>query len=196
MQLRKYPKEAGSIGPGQMFDVAAGATKMPAPQNFDIDQFMKKNPLITDFPPLPSRDLIYASARNNPPGPVYQGGAVGNQPTGGGPVVLQPPFFPTFPGGGVVGGGGRNYPPGATGNSGTKSKGEESGGRKKKKTPNQPTGAVTSDSDGYGSSSPTQGQSPSGPAATARGHIPRGTSGQASPSPTPSKKYKKKPRAN
>jgi hypothetical protein len=84
-----------------MEDVPPGATKLPPPTNIDIDEVMNKNPLITDFPPLPSRNLIYAS-KSQPP--VYQG-----QPVGGSVVV--PPIIPGIigtaigvPGGGTRGG--------------------------------------------------------------------------------------------
>jgi hypothetical protein len=65
---------------------------------------MKKNPLITDFPPLPSRDLIMNTAANPP---VYQGQPVSSGGSSGGPpVFIHPPFIPIGigPGGAVVGG--------------------------------------------------------------------------------------------
>lgn len=61
LSLNKYPKESVFVRGGQMEDVPLGATKLPPPTNINIDDVMNKNPLITDFPPLPSRDLIYAS---------------------------------------------------------------------------------------------------------------------------------------
>jgi len=75
----------------------AGATKLPPPVNVNLDEIMNKNPLITDFPPLPSRDLIYA-ARDRihrfikaKPGPVSIGipilpglVGIGVGPSGGG----------------------------------------------------------------------------------------------------------------
>ena len=65
---------------GQMIDVPAGATKLPPVMNVDVNQIMKTNPLITDFPPLPSRDLIYASNNNQAPVP----------PPGPGPAFVPP----------------------------------------------------------------------------------------------------------
>ena len=87
LSLNKYPKESVFVRGGQMEDVPPGATKLPPPTNIDIDDVMNKNPLITDFPPLPSRDLIYAS-KGQPP--VYQGQSAGGQPTGPGSVVVPP----------------------------------------------------------------------------------------------------------
>jgi FecR protein len=83
LSLNKYPKESVFVRGGQMEDVPPGATKLPPPTNINIDEVMNKNPLITDFPPLPSRDLIYAS-KGQPP--AYQG-----QPVGGSVVV--PPII-------------------------------------------------------------------------------------------------------
>jgi hypothetical protein len=93
LSLNKYPKESAFVRAGQKLNVPPGASKLPAPEDIDVDQVMKKNPLITDFPALPSRDLIYTS-RNNPGSPViYQGKVVDNQP---GPVVTASPLFPSF----------------------------------------------------------------------------------------------------
>ncbi len=99
LSLVKYPKESAFVRAGQMLDVPAGATKVPAPVNIDLDRFMKTSPLITDFPPLPSQGLIMAAIRdqqNSGPGgpPVYQGVAV-DEPPGGYPGA--PPFFPAIP---------------------------------------------------------------------------------------------------
>lgn len=75
LSLRRYPGESVNVRGGQMEDVPRGATKLPPPVNINLDDVMKKHPLITDFPPLPSRDLIYATM-NNPPA---------NEPSGSGP---------------------------------------------------------------------------------------------------------------
>jgi FecR protein len=71
--LNKYPSESANVRGGQMIDVPPGATKLPPVTNVDLDQIMKTDPLITDFPPLPSRDLIYASRGSQPPppGPMF-----------------------------------------------------------------------------------------------------------------------------
>jgi FecR protein len=75
VSLNKFPKESAMVRGGQMLDVPAGATKLPPVVNVDLDKIMKTHPLITDFRPLPSRDLIYAAQRNLPgndgPGPGF-----------------------------------------------------------------------------------------------------------------------------
>lgn len=60
-----------------MVDVPPGATTVPLPTNFDLNDIMRKHPLITDFPPLPSRDLIVAtSQQQQPPDPPPSGPSV------------------------------------------------------------------------------------------------------------------------
>lgn len=70
--LNKYPRESANLRGGQMIDVPAGATKLPPVTNADLNQIMKKDPLITNFRPLPSQDLIYATAKQ-PPQPAASG---------------------------------------------------------------------------------------------------------------------------
>jgi hypothetical protein len=97
MSLRTRPNESAAVGPGQLLDVPRGATSLPAVQNFDINQFMSTNPLITDFPPLPSRDLIYTAGSNPAAGsPISPGPGV--VPPGA--PFLRPPFMPPLRGGG------------------------------------------------------------------------------------------------
>lgn len=75
VSLNKFPKESSMVRGGQMLDVPAGATKLPPVVNVDLAKIMKTHPLITDFRPLPSRDLIYTAQRNPPasggPGPDF-----------------------------------------------------------------------------------------------------------------------------
>jgi len=73
--LIKYPRESVFVRAGQMIDVPAGATKMPQPMNMNMGNELN-SPLFTDFPPLPSRNLI-ATGSNPPPYPT---------------TVLQPPI--------------------------------------------------------------------------------------------------------
>jgi hypothetical protein len=80
-RLIKYPKHSQYVRAGQMLDVKAGATRLPKPVNIDLRRIMKTDPLITDFPPLPSHKLILAAIRdqqNGPPSgkPVYHGRGV------------------------------------------------------------------------------------------------------------------------
>jgi hypothetical protein len=104
MALNKRPNEWATVGPGQMLDVPAGANALPPVQDFDVNDFMNTNPLVTDFPPLPSRNLISAS---NPPQRIYP-----SQPVAGGPARPAPPFVrpPPNPDG--------NNPPNGGGGSG------------------------------------------------------------------------------
>jgi hypothetical protein len=73
--LNKFPKESAIVRGGQMLDVPAGATKLPPVVNVDLNKIMQTHPLITNFRPLPSRDLIYAAQQNPPassgPGPGF-----------------------------------------------------------------------------------------------------------------------------
>ena len=102
ISLVKYPSQFQNLRAGQMVDVPPGAKTIPPPTNFDINDLMRKHPLITDFPPLPSRDLIVAASQQQPP----QSG---------------PSVFPIIPainlfGGGLTTGprGPRRNPPGQT----------------------------------------------------------------------------------
>lgn len=61
--LVKNPEEFSEIAAGQMLDVKTGVTKIPPPKDVDLERLMKTNPLITDFPPLPSQDLILAAIK-------------------------------------------------------------------------------------------------------------------------------------
>ena len=131
MALNKRPNDWSTVGPGQMLDVPPGANQLPAVQDFDVNEFMKSNPLITDFPPLPSRDLIYASTSG--PGRVYP-----STPVSGGPSPPSPPFIriPIIGGGGIVSGGNPTGPDGGkTGVDGGKS---GTGGQKIPKRPRPP----------------------------------------------------------
>jgi len=67
VSLVKYPKQFQDVRAAQMVDVPPGATTVPVPVNIDLNDLMSKHPLITGFPPLPSRDLIAAAARQPPP---------------------------------------------------------------------------------------------------------------------------------
>jgi hypothetical protein len=109
LALVKHPKESAYVRAGQMLDVPAGATTLPAPVNIDLDRVMKTHPLIKDFPALPSQDLIVAAIqdqRNSGSGgpPVYQGVAVDD------PTTVYPGVPPFYPPGGTVRGG-RPKPP-------------------------------------------------------------------------------------
>jgi hypothetical protein len=95
--LVKYRGQTRNVAAGQMFDVPPGAKTLPMPQNFDINKFMQNHPLVTNFPPLPSRGLIAEAAQNQrPPAggpggePVYQGQPVSGDPNYGPGISIQP----------------------------------------------------------------------------------------------------------
>src|SRR4051812_47784171 len=101
VSLNKNRSESVHVHGGQMEDVPAGASKLPPPVNVNLSEIMKHHPLITEFGPLPSRDLIMATA-NNPT--VYQGQPV-DEPAGPGSSFL-PSLLPTLGIGGIPMGGG------------------------------------------------------------------------------------------
>ena len=81
--LKKKPGEWRQVAAGQLLDVPPGATTLPMPVNFDVNQLMRTHPLITDFRPLPSYPLIMAVAQQPPP-PMYTGPNIY-------PVINPPP---------------------------------------------------------------------------------------------------------
>lgn len=83
LSLVKVRGQSRDVRAGQMLDVPAGATKLGMPQNIDINDVMKSHPLITNFGPLPTRNLIAAAARDQANGErVYQAQPVANAPRG------------------------------------------------------------------------------------------------------------------
>ncbi len=104
ISLNKNRSESVYVRGGQMEDVPAGATKLPPPVNVNLSDIMKKNPLITDFGPLPSRDLIMTTA-SNPAAP--QGAPADGEPAR--PGAVFPSIIPSIIGvglGPILGGGG------------------------------------------------------------------------------------------
>jgi hypothetical protein len=94
--LVKHPGQFRNVRAGQILAFKAGATKLPAPVNVDLNQIMRTHPLITDFPPLPSLDLILAviDGRQEP---------ISRRPPGAPrrPIVTNVPMPPS-PGTGIV----------------------------------------------------------------------------------------------
>ena len=99
VSLVKYPKQFQNVQGAQMVDVPPGATTVPLPTNFDLNDLMRNHPLITGFPPLPSRDLIAATSQQPPPAPAPSG-----------PSVF--PILPVINFGGGFNTGPRHNPPG------------------------------------------------------------------------------------
>ncbi len=146
LTLRKNPRQSATVRGGEMLDVPAGATRLPAVQKIDVAKVMRTHPLIVGFAPLPSQDLIAQTIDEQSGGaaggPVYQGRPVGG--TAGG-------FTPTFGGFGSVGGGpgpvvpGRPRPGAASGQPNQNAPGQSGAatgpsprGKKKQKNPNDP----------------------------------------------------------
>jgi hypothetical protein len=99
MRLNANPKQSKRVGAGQMLSVNAGAKTLPDPEPADLNEIMQTNPLITDFPPLPSQNLIN-EAMNHPNNnsthkvkPVVGTPASGvtTQPVVGRPIGYVPP---------------------------------------------------------------------------------------------------------
>jgi hypothetical protein len=97
VSLVKSPKQFQYVRGAQMVDVPPGATTVPQPTNFDLNDLMNNHPLITGFPPLPSRDLI--AATQPPPA----------APPPSGPSVF--PILPVINFGGGFNTGPRHHPP-------------------------------------------------------------------------------------
>ena len=83
--LINEPREIRNMRAGQMLELRVGATKLPAPVDVDLDEIMRTHPLVTDFPPLPSQDLILA---------VIQGQQSSGRPL---PRPRRTPFAPRTP---------------------------------------------------------------------------------------------------
>jgi FecR protein len=99
MRLVKYPKEFKNVRAGQMLNVQADAAKLPAPEEVDLDQVRKTHPLLTDFPPLPSDDLIRTAIkkqRGGGFGPVTSTPTPAPPLTPTGPIGVNPLPRPTF----------------------------------------------------------------------------------------------------
>lgn len=95
--LNNFPDQATEVRAGQLLHVKAGAKKLPKPGRVDLRRIINTHPLIKNFPPLPSLDLILAVAdgRNlNRPPPQPPIGGTGPQ---GGPSPVYVPTGP-FPG--------------------------------------------------------------------------------------------------
>lgn len=107
LSFTKDPAKSRRVRAGQLLDVPAGATTLPMPVNFDINEMMRTHPLIVDFQPLPSLPLIQAVAKKQPPpsGPTVQ-----RRPPPSGPIVGPPVVAPPPTSGPVAGGPGKNPP--------------------------------------------------------------------------------------
>ncbi|HEV2046873.1 MAG TPA: FecR family protein [Chthoniobacterales bacterium] len=103
MSLNKYPGKSARVRAGKRIDVEADAKKLSQPTDVDLEELMKTSPLITDFPPLPSQDLILEAIRKQNPR-----SHVTSLPSGGGPTQSGPVVYPNQP---VITGGPPPPPP-------------------------------------------------------------------------------------
>src|SRR5205807_991069 len=100
--LNDDPNQSTEVRAGQLLNVNAGAKKLPKPGRVDLRRIMKTHPLIKNFPPLPSLDLILAAAQGrNPNRPPSQSQPVigGAGPQGGPPPPVYVPNPPVVTGG-------------------------------------------------------------------------------------------------
>src|ERR1041385_2526639 len=145
-----------------MVDVPAGATKMPQPVDINVRQAMS-SPLITDFPPLPSQNVIMTGPR-----PVYPSNPVAGQPVRGFPPIFPNP--PGRPGRGrnPGGGGGTNVGTGST-TTGTQPQPQPPGGKGPGKGPTLPPGTVVGPTGGTPTPGPILRTLPTQPGRTVGG---------------------------
>jgi hypothetical protein len=78
MTLKSHRDQASYIQGGQMLRVPTGAEKIPKPVNIRVEDLLRTHPLLANFPPLPSEDLMLAVAQgqNAPPPPPQTEGPV------------------------------------------------------------------------------------------------------------------------
>ena len=75
--LNNFPDQSTAVRAGQLLNVNAGAKKLPKPGRVDLNRIMRTHPLIKNFPPLPSLDLILAGVQNKKPNVPRPPAAVG-----------------------------------------------------------------------------------------------------------------------
>src|SRR5437588_420066 len=99
--LNSFPNQSTEVRGGQLLHVRAGSKKLPKPGRADLRRILNSHPLIKNFPPLPSLDLIRAVADGGNPNPPSQ--SQPQVPSGGtGPVIgpqggPSPVYLPTGP---------------------------------------------------------------------------------------------------
>jgi len=96
LSLNDYPGQSTTIRRGQVLNVNAGAGKLPRPGRVDLRRIVDTHPLIKNFPPLPSLDLILGAQNSHvgPPTPAMSGG--GGMPAPNyGPNPSGPPIATT-----------------------------------------------------------------------------------------------------
>lgn len=76
LSLNGNAGEVREVRAGQILNVNAGAKKLPKPGRVDLRRILKTHPLIKNFPPLPSLDLILAGIRGGSPPRTTGGGGL------------------------------------------------------------------------------------------------------------------------
>jgi hypothetical protein len=105
--LNNFPDQSADVRGGQLLHVRAGSKKLPKPGRADLRRILNSHPLIKNFPPLPSLDLIRAVADEGNSNPPPQPQPPPPPPSGGtgpvtGPVTgpqggPSPVYLPTGP---------------------------------------------------------------------------------------------------
>ncbi|HYR23570.1 MAG TPA: FecR family protein [Chthoniobacterales bacterium] len=97
--LNDYPDQSTEVRAGQLLNVKAGAKKLPKLGRVDLRRIMRTHPLIKNFPPLPSLDLILAPIPNqNRNVRASQPPVGGKGPSGGRtPIYVPNPTGPPPP---------------------------------------------------------------------------------------------------
>jgi FecR protein len=100
--LNDYRGESTIIRAGEILNVNAGARRLPKPGRVNLNRLLNTHPLIKDFPPLPSLDLILAAMQNQNPNaptpPTVRGGSTGGLPVYGPTPPASWPGSTTLPG--------------------------------------------------------------------------------------------------
>ena len=101
--LNVYPDQSTDVRAGELLHVRAGAKKLPKPGHVDLRRLLRTHPLIKNFPPLPSLDLILAAANEQNLNTSSRRAAGSRGPQGGSSPIYVPnppgrPPGPTYPG--------------------------------------------------------------------------------------------------
>jgi hypothetical protein len=96
--LNNFPDQSTEVRAGELLNVNAGARKLPKPGRVDLRRIMRTHPLIKNFPPLPSLDLILAVVDQQNPNAPRPRPIASRGPVGGPPVYSPPPSRTPWPG--------------------------------------------------------------------------------------------------
>jgi mannose-6-phosphate isomerase-like protein (cupin superfamily) len=94
--LINFPDQSTEVRAGEFLHVKAGMKKLPAPGRANLRRLMRTHPLITNFPPLPSLDLIQGVMQDqNPSAPRPRAIASRGPQSGPSPPYVRPPTPPS-----------------------------------------------------------------------------------------------------